>query len=50
MNDRSLALEHAAVHLFAGFPVLALIAFTVKIVGGAALLLGGAAGYHGAKP
>ena len=51
MNDRRPVLEYPAVHLLSGFPVLALIAFAVEIVGRAALLLGGAsAGYHGAKP
>jgi uncharacterized membrane protein YphA (DoxX/SURF4 family) len=48
-DDRPLS-EYAAVHLFPGFPVLAFVAFTVEVVGGAALLLGGASGYHGAKP
>jgi len=50
VNDRCPISEHTAVHLFAGFAVIALIAFTVKVVGRAALLLGGAAGNHGAKP
>jgi hypothetical protein len=50
VNDHRPVLEYPAVHLFSGFPVLALIAFTVEIVGRAALLGGASAGYHGAKP